>query len=216
MQFITTIPMLTTEIENGAWYSSIKSKGSRFYHNPSPPPSNQCWGIWQGFWQHDSYQHCVGGKGFLFLLNQTKCTNHCFQDCRSSWCEPACQTNVPILPSKPSKLESTGQSLHYWNKLERAISLRTKIGYRNLVLLSVWVLVHHFGFESVWCCLVHLIILIYFDGIARWRSLLSVQSLGRCQWWIFFHHMGLLVQQDICSVMYYRNPCFLLRLESSG
>ena len=28
----------------------IESRGvSRFYHNPSQPSSNQCWGIWQGF-----------------------------------------------------------------------------------------------------------------------------------------------------------------------
>ena len=37
MQFITTIPMLTTEIENEAWHCSIESRGSRFYRNPSPP-----------------------------------------------------------------------------------------------------------------------------------------------------------------------------------
>ena len=29
-----------------------------------------------------SDQRSVGGKGFLFLLNQTKCTNHFFQDRR--------------------------------------------------------------------------------------------------------------------------------------
>ena len=56
-----------------------------------------------------------------------------------------------------------------------------------------------------------------FDGIARWRSMLSVQSLRRCPWWIFFYHMGLLMQQDICSVMYVEAPASLLfRLESSG
>ena len=32
---ITTIPMLTTEIENGACHCSVESRGSRFYHNPS-------------------------------------------------------------------------------------------------------------------------------------------------------------------------------------
>ena len=57
-----------------------KQRRSRFYHNPSQPPSNQCWGIWQGFWQHESTLR--RGKGFLFLLNQTKCPNHFFQDCR--------------------------------------------------------------------------------------------------------------------------------------
>ena len=55
-----------------------------------------------------------------------------------------------------------------------------------------------------------------FDGIARWHSLLSVQSLRRCPWWIFFYHMGLLMQQGICSVMYCRSPCFPFWLESSG
>ena len=42
MQFIATIPMLTTEIENGAWHCSAESRGSCFYRNPSLPPSNQC------------------------------------------------------------------------------------------------------------------------------------------------------------------------------
>ena len=41
MQFITTIPMLTTEIENGAWHCLIESRGFRFYLNPCPSPSNQ-------------------------------------------------------------------------------------------------------------------------------------------------------------------------------
>ena len=51
--------LLTTEIENGELHGSIRSRGSRFYHNPSlplpPPPSinvggsgkasdNMCWG----------------------------------------------------------------------------------------------------------------------------------------------------------------------------
>ena len=37
MQFITTIPMLTNEVENGAWYCLIESRGSHFYRNPSLP-----------------------------------------------------------------------------------------------------------------------------------------------------------------------------------
>ena len=28
-----------------------RKQSSCFYHNPSQPPSNQCWGIWQGFWK---------------------------------------------------------------------------------------------------------------------------------------------------------------------
>ena len=39
MQFISTVPMLTTEIANGAWHCSIESRGICFYHNPSPPLS---------------------------------------------------------------------------------------------------------------------------------------------------------------------------------
>ena len=37
-------PIITTEIENWAWHCSAKYKDSCLYHNPSPPPSNQCWG----------------------------------------------------------------------------------------------------------------------------------------------------------------------------
>ena len=58
-------PYVTTEFENGAWHFSIESRGSRFYHNPSPPYQSIL-GIRQGFWQHDSNQHCVGGKGIYF------------------------------------------------------------------------------------------------------------------------------------------------------
>ena len=39
IKFITIILMFTTEIENGVWFASIESRGSRFNHNPSPPPS---------------------------------------------------------------------------------------------------------------------------------------------------------------------------------
>ena len=82
MQFITTIPMFTTKIENKAWHCPIERRGPRFYHNSSPPPSVNVGGSGTGFWQHDSNQHWVGGEGSLFLLNQTKCVNNIFHDCR--------------------------------------------------------------------------------------------------------------------------------------
>ena len=83
MQFITTIPMFTTKIENKVWHCPIERRGRRFYHNPSPPPSVNVGGSGTGFWQHDSDQHWVGGEGSLFLLKQTKCVNNFFHDCLS-------------------------------------------------------------------------------------------------------------------------------------
>ena len=80
-----------------------KQRGFCFYHLIQPP-SNQCWGIWQGFWQHDSNQHCVGGKKFLFLLNQTKCTLKkiicCIYLCLLAY---LCNTVALILLSRCSK-----------------------------------------------------------------------------------------------------------------
>ena len=44
MQFIINI-MLTTEKENGELHRMLKSRGSRFYHNPSPTPSINAWDL---------------------------------------------------------------------------------------------------------------------------------------------------------------------------
>ena len=54
------------------WGMSFINRKKRGFHflQLSPPPSIQCWGTWQSFWQHDSDQHdsdqCVGGKLFFF------------------------------------------------------------------------------------------------------------------------------------------------------
>ena len=76
MQFITTISMLTTAIENDVWLCPIESRGSRLWHNPSPPLSvNECLGIWQGFWQHVLDQHHVG-RGVIFSPKSDKVCQH--------------------------------------------------------------------------------------------------------------------------------------------
>ena len=65
MQLITTVPMLTTEIEYGSWYCSIWraalacSINFPFYHIFPQTHINQWWGIGQGFWQYDWDQHCT-------------------------------------------------------------------------------------------------------------------------------------------------------------
>ena len=45
-------------------------------------------GIWQGFWQHDLDQHCVGGGVTFFLLNQTKCVKFYLMIVVSKWQVP--------------------------------------------------------------------------------------------------------------------------------
>ena len=48
MRFITTIPILTTEVENEAWHCLIEGRVLAFIII-FPLPINQCWGILQGF-----------------------------------------------------------------------------------------------------------------------------------------------------------------------
>ena len=74
MQFITTIPRLTTEIENGAWHCLIESRGSHFYRNPSLPINQSMLGAWDlarllTTYDSDQSLHCIGGEGSLFSLN---------------------------------------------------------------------------------------------------------------------------------------------------
>ena len=42
---------------------------------------NQCWRIWRDFWRYDSDQHCIGGKGWLFLLKSDNVCQYFFHDC---------------------------------------------------------------------------------------------------------------------------------------
>ena len=95
MQFITTIPMLTTKIENGAWHCSFKRRGSRFYHNPSPPPSINVGGSGKASDNMIQINIALEERGSLFLLNRTKCVNSFFHDCR----KPG-QVPPPHLPNQ--------------------------------------------------------------------------------------------------------------------
>ena len=50
-----------------------ESRGTCFYHNPSPPLSVNVRGSGTGFWHHDSDQHWIGEMGVTFILYQVKC-----------------------------------------------------------------------------------------------------------------------------------------------
>ena len=83
MPFITTISILTTEIENGASHCSIESRGSRFYYNSFPPHQINVGGSGKASdnmtWINITIT--LEERGFFFLLNQTKWVNLCFPDC---------------------------------------------------------------------------------------------------------------------------------------
>ena len=67
--------MLISEIENGACYCSVESTGSRFYHNPSLPPSINVGGSGKASDNIPWINIALGERGSPFLLNQTKCVN---------------------------------------------------------------------------------------------------------------------------------------------
>ena len=67
MQFITTIPMLTTEIENGAWYSSIKEKKINFNIILPPPPIKSMLGDgWKASDNMTQINIVLEERGFFF------------------------------------------------------------------------------------------------------------------------------------------------------
>ena len=75
---ITIIPMLTTEIENGACHCSVQSSSSHFYQNPSPSPLIN---VGESGKASDTIGSTLcGGEGSLLLLRK-KCVNKFFHDC---------------------------------------------------------------------------------------------------------------------------------------
>ena len=83
MQFITTIPMLTNEVENGAWHYLIESNGVLAFTMILPCPYQINDGGSGKASDKMTRINIASGEGVSFLLNQTKCTNHFFQDCRT-------------------------------------------------------------------------------------------------------------------------------------
>ena len=84
MQFITTIPIFTTKIENEAWHycSKGKRKDSRIYDNPSPSPHLSMLGIWH--WPLTTWLRSTlnWGNGGQFSLESDKmCQHFFFHDC---------------------------------------------------------------------------------------------------------------------------------------
>ena len=72
IHFIVIIPVLAIVRTFGAMHCFKKPPNSPFVIS-FPTPINQCWATWRGLWQHDSDQHCIGGKGgdFLNQIGQT-------------------------------------------------------------------------------------------------------------------------------------------------
>ena len=78
MQFSTTIPMLTAEVENGACRCSL---GSRFYHNPPPLPSINVGGSDKASNNITRTNIELRESGVTFFLNQSVSTFF-FHECR--------------------------------------------------------------------------------------------------------------------------------------
>ena len=94
----TTIPMLPTEIENGAWHGAIESRDFRFYHIHVHPHQSLVSDLTRLLTAWFKSTLHGGGEGSPFLLNQTRCANIFFSmivviivfspTCRAfSWCD---------------------------------------------------------------------------------------------------------------------------------